>query len=364
MTQRAEWYFLSDLHLDETPRQRDLDVALPDFLEALAQCTPQGTTLVLLGDSMELSGPVRLPDARVRERLRAVIDAHPGVKRALSSWVGTGRVLHVVGGNHDIEITRPAVSPTLTSLLTGEAVHARVRFTPWALHERGAFHAEHGNQHHDLNRLPTILQVGHGQDRTELPVPPLGAVSESHDWCTADGPRVFRLSRALAAARHQERAAASPGYLALLRAEEARLGVPTGTLTEAARLAQRSPTSSLFRAAARLVLRRLRGEIPGGYLLSGARGAHKALVRQGAGVPYYVFGHSHRAAELELPGPPRAVYLNTGTWGDTIRGAGPDRDDPRLFPYVGIVRDGSVVRGGLGYWDSRGRAVTVPHVTR
>ena len=29
---------------------------------------------------------------------------------------------------------------------------------PWWLHEPHVFHAEHGHQHHDVHRMPTLLE--------------------------------------------------------------------------------------------------------------------------------------------------------------------------------------------------------------
>ena len=96
--------------------------------------------------------------------------------------------MHVVGGNHDIELTRPALAALFTALLGLEVGHPRVRFSPWVVHEPGVFYAEHGNQHHDLNRMPTVLSVReHGDRRREMPVPPLAAASRGYPWCPGEG---------------------------------------------------------------------------------------------------------------------------------------------------------------------------------
>jgi predicted phosphodiesterase len=42
------------------------------------------------------------------------------------------------------------------------------------------------------------------------------------------------------------------------------------------------------------------------------------LESAGLGVPFYVFGHTHVAADVPLPGS-SARYLNPGTWSATTR---------------------------------------------
>ena len=72
-------------------------------------------------------------------------------------------------------------------------------------------------------------------------------------------------------------------------------------------------------------------------------------------MPSLVFGHAHRADHHVIAGT-SACYLNTGTWSDDVRGAGPDQSDDRLFPYVRVDatgEDGAVTaQAALHYWSA------------
>ena len=186
---RREWYVVSDLHLNGDPGSRGIDAALPRFLETVADPGRSARrTIVLLGDTFDLHGPVRQSWAEVAERIRCLADAHAGILEALAARVRAGVGLQVVGGNHDIQLTRPAAATLFTTLLGLEAGHPGVRFSPWVVHEPGVFYAEHGNQHHELNRMPTVLSVRElGDGREELPVTPLAAASRGHPGCPGEG---------------------------------------------------------------------------------------------------------------------------------------------------------------------------------
>jgi hypothetical protein len=156
----GEWYVVSDLHLNGEPGSRDIDAALPAFLDAVVGAGSARRSLVLLGDTFDLHGPVRQPGARVAERLTALAEAHAPVVEALAACVRSGVELQVVGGNHDVELTRPGTAALFTALLGLEAGHPGIRYSPWVVHEPGIFYAEHGNQHQELNRMPTVLTNG------------------------------------------------------------------------------------------------------------------------------------------------------------------------------------------------------------
>jgi hypothetical protein len=89
---------------------------------------------------------------------------------------------------------------------------------------------------------------------------------------------------------------------------------------------------------------------PGPYLAPRAAAIHRILTRHGVPAAAYVFGHTHRAERLELPGAPAATYLNTGTWGAEVRGRGPDDADPRAFPFVRITAGPAGVDADLLFW--------------
>ena len=349
---RHEWYVLSDLHLTGGPGSRDIDAALPRFLETVADPGRWARrTIVLLGDTFDLHGPVHQSWAEVADRIECLADAHAGILQALAALVRGGVGLHVVGGNHDIQLTRPAAATLLTSLLGLEAGHPGVRFSPWVVHEPGVFYAEHGSQHHDLNRMPTVLSVReHDGCRQEIPVPPLGAASRGPEWCPAEGSTALRVARSLHAARRHERLARSPWYQALVTREAAELRLSGRALAEVAAVSRVGAATALAATARRAAERRLGAQRPATYLAPRAAAIPRILTRHGVAAAAYVFGHNHRAERIELPDEPAAAYLNTGTWGADVRGPGPDARDRRLFPYVRITSTPAGVDADLHFW--------------
>jgi UDP-2,3-diacylglucosamine pyrophosphatase LpxH len=356
---------VSDLHLGTgEPDVRCTSAAFVQFLEGVVAATGPSdmTTLVLLGDALELR-------ARTGRGARARVDdlaaAHPEVFAALRRCLGAGVQLDIVVGNHDVDLVRPAAAQRLGELLGVRGDGLRIH--PWALHVPGVLFAEHGHQHHAVHRLPTLLLAAVDDDTTVEPSP-LTA------WAARrGGPReaVMAVCRALAAARAAERRAGSAAYQRVLAAEAARLGlrpetardlwrvsrfrlVPVATATGrrvVTRLVTRLVARLLARLATPLVTRR------GGAAHRVATGPppHSAqialtLAAHGAPVAWYLCGHTHRAAEAPITGT-TTRWANSGTWCSDIRGAGPDLDDPRLFPVVLIDADGDgSVQGGLEYW--------------
>ncbi|MEP6664963.1 MAG: metallophosphoesterase, partial [Nocardioidaceae bacterium] len=151
---------LSDLHMGAGGQHEQfrVDAALAAQLEIFA-ADPAISDLVLLGDTFDLSGADISPGAQPKAdgRIRDVLEAHPDVVASLRSVVRWGVRLHVVHGNHDVELTGVAVQATLrTALATGDT--GTVRFLPWLHHVPGLLLAEHGHQYHDVNAFDTVLQ--------------------------------------------------------------------------------------------------------------------------------------------------------------------------------------------------------------
>ena len=154
------WWFVSDLHLGAGPDHRGTAAALVEFLGVVADTRPEtGRSIVLLGDSFDLP-----TDDGATAALSAIARRHPEVFAALARARSVGLDIEVVCGNHDTALARPAVRKILEHLLSvgvtgrpppaGGAVHVH----PWWLHEPHVFHAEHGHRHHDVHRLPTLLE--------------------------------------------------------------------------------------------------------------------------------------------------------------------------------------------------------------
>ena len=348
----SEWFLVSDLHLNGEPGPRDIDAAFPRFVETVVGAsTGSRRALVLLGDTFDLQGPVRQSAAAIADRLTCLADTHARTLSALGACVRSGVDLHVVGGNHDIELTRAAAAALFTTLLGLEPGHPGVRFSPWVIHEQGVFYAEHGSQHHELNRMPTLLSVrAPGASPKELPVTPLGAASRGRPWCPADGVVAVRVVRSLRSARRHERLTQTPWYQDLLHREAADLGMSTGVLADLAAVSRFGVGRALVATARRTIERRVGVERPGTYLAPPAAAIHRILTRHGLPAAAYVFGHNHRAERLDLPDAPAAAYLNAGTWCQDVRGCGPDQADRQLFPYVRIAGTPGGVDADLLFW--------------
>ena len=85
----------------------------------------------------------------------------------------------MVAGNHDLDLVRPAVGQRLRWHLGVAASDDRVRIWPWLYVVPGVLYAEHGNQHHDLNRFPRILDPYSRRRPGEMHTPPLAAAHAS-----------------------------------------------------------------------------------------------------------------------------------------------------------------------------------------
>jgi len=330
---------ISDLHLAagrHDPFSDDL--ALAAFLDALARRAAAGARLrlVLLGDTLDFAlveHDGRRLDPTVPgalARLERIAGAHSDVFAALARAAGAGVAIDIVPGNHDLELLAPAVLDVLRGLLTGRG--GSVTLHPWMLHLPGVAYLEHGQQHHDINRVPRLLEAGAGE---QLPLP-AGTIYGEHllalnDLFGADIPieRLCARSMLAAARRHPARLARAvrPSLAAvrnLARCQRAartalRAAAPSNAYASA-RCLPRETVGALQHATASTpagaVRRRLLGRrAHEPYMVGGARSAYDLLAAAGQAVPFYVFAHTHVADDRPLtsnPAGPR--YLNAGTW--------------------------------------------------
>jgi UDP-2,3-diacylglucosamine pyrophosphatase LpxH len=319
---------LSDLHMGAGgPREQfRADAALTAQLEIFA-ADPTVSDLVLLGDTFDLSGEV-CPAAQsgAVSRLRDVLKAHPDVVASLRSVLRRGMRLHVVQGNHDVELAGVHAQATLRSALATEDAGA-VHFLPWLYHVPGLLLGEHGNQHHDLNAFDTVLQPLFGGNC--VPVEPFGVqlsrlrdlhrgASLLHRAAWAAAREAVRLSRQdLRERRTDYRRDLLPRYAA-------EVGLTEDCVLRLDRLGEHLPAAIM----ARLVRQTLRRSDPG-YLVGAAHAVREAL--GDATPPFLVMGHSH-GADARLLHSDRydapVVYLNSGTW--SLRG--PRARDTTLPP--------------------------------
>lgn len=361
---------ISDLHLAAGRHDPFFDdESLVAFLDSLARRAETGAPLrlVLLGDTLDFTlveHDRRRLDPTVPgalARLERIAAAHADVFAALARAAGAGVALDIVPGNHDLELLAPAVLDGLRALLTHDG--GSLTLHPWILHLPGIAYLEHGQQHHDINRVPHLLAIG-GDD--ELPLP-AGTVYGEHllalnDLLGADI-AIERLSgrSVLAAARRRParlRRTLGPTLGAahrLLRCERAARsalrggqppaarhenppGLPAATVGALGRAAASTPAGALRR---RLLARTATEP----YMVTGARTVHGVLAAVGQPAAFYVYAHTHVADDRPLTSDPAAPrYLNAGTWSRLAL----DRA-PRCC-YVELGCDGDAPSARLLHW--------------
>ena len=372
---------LSDLHLgDGGPGEAfDRDAELTAFLEQLA-ADGKVTDVVLLGDVFDLvEGEIAGADGRSRAdataravaRLDEVTAAHPQVLAALTGLLRVGKNLTVVRGNHDVELVRPQVQEQLSRILGagGGPAAGRLVFTPWLLHLPGILLAEHGHQHHDINRFDRQLWPfrtepttgpgpGPGAGPAAGPVQePFGAeLSRLHH--TASGPRlsakiagsVLRHGLRLQGPRRRRRCAEY--RRSMLPELVSGLGLSLATAQRLDAGSERSAVQILARIGRQIARQRTGERRPAdGYLPTAAAAVLRTLGP--AAPPYLVYGHSHAADAITLaplgrgvdrsdgdsngqPNGSPTTYLNTGTWCRRGPGAGDTTLTPAAATWVEI----------------------------
>lgn len=352
MNESSSWWIVSDLHLGgEASEACHVDRLLPDFLaHEVAASDSSEQHLVLLGDSFEVNEYVDgdPSQATAVRQLDAVAARYEGVFTALRRCAGSGVTVHVVCGNHDASLARPDVWRRLTELVVGVAPTGlsrdRLILHPWFLYVPGLLYAEHGHQHHELNRFPTLLAARKAGAEGDIRRTPLAA------W-THPGAGRLRRARGLAKAMREtgtaERLAAGAEYQALLERAADESGLPVDVARELHDLSQFKPLAVGVNTAHRVVSRRLGTDNRDSYMCSAAGRIHGVLDASGRPVFCYAFGHTHQEA-LAGVARSRSFYANPGTWCIADR-EGPDN---RKFPFIVVTSREGINRARLGYWRS------------
>jgi hypothetical protein len=382
---------VSDLHMGPGHGARTepfhADAAFAAWLEQLRRRAgdDERVMLVLLGDIVDFTlvtlpggGRLDMSAAAAVPKLRCVAAGHADVFRALGRLAAAGVPLHLIPGNHDLEWLLPEVREELRAAL-GRAAGAPIRpiaFHPWMLHVPGTMYAEHGHQHHDLNRVPALARLGGGRRIPRSAVPAgthlsewMVATSEAVDPGGSAPPSTATIAAALR--RHPARLLLAAAPTVRLAAGVARwsvasaigrrrttrglddtavahvaaaVGVPGEALVAVDRSAGRGPMGTAARIARDLRARRHgTAPVPGGYLDDAARRLNARLKRTGDDVPFYVFAHSHVAADRPLDSSAR--ILNTGTWSTFVLGGA------AAWTFVELRRGRDGVSGGAYRWD-------------
>jgi hypothetical protein len=333
----SRWWFVSDLHLSpHEPSRRHTAEAFTDFLDAVVLADDSPTRhLVLLGDTFDLREPETAGTADIEE----LAGRYRDLFTALRNCVTEGVTLDFVCGNHDSVLSRSSVLSALGRLAGRGSGDDHVRVHPWLLYEPGVFYAEHGHQHHAVHRQPAIL----------LPDPVHTPLAAWTDHGLDPLARAAAVLGAVRAVRRAERIVPTAQYARLLDDEAVRVGLPADALHAVARTSRFRPVSAVTAIAGRVLGRAVGRDRWGAYLEPAVADVHRTLTAHGCAVPWYLFGHTHRALSAFVDGG-ASRYINTGTWSAGIRGSGPDGVDPMLFPVATIGISGSQLRGWLRYW--------------
>ena len=342
------WWFVSDLHLGSgVSDSGGAGRALPQFLEVVLEDPRPDRHLVMLGDTADIDGghPAAPGRPSAVRQLDEVVERFPDVFDALARCLRAGVTVHVVSGNHDVALDYTAVRDRLRQHL-GSPGPAALRFHRWLLYEPGLLYAEHGNQHHPLNRFPLMLRPGAGGGE----VPPRTPIAA---WATRGLPKALlaaRLLAALRATRVAERGADDASYRELVREEGVAAGLPEEAVQPVHDVSRFRAVPAAAFSVVRLVTRGTRLDDRDGYLRRAAARIDNVLTAAGQQPSYYIFGHTHQAA-LTPMSRDGAYYANCGTWSGLFDGG--DREDGDC-PYLVVENDGHARHARLERWRSSG----------
>ena len=182
----------------------------------------------------------------------------------------------------------------------------------------------------------------------DAPTPPMRA------WTDAAGEgigyRLIALAAGFGHARSAERRASSPDYTVQLSRQASRERLPLTVVQELVKVSRFRVHYAALHIARRRVAHRL-GVRSGDLLSAAAARVSETLTAGGRHAPVIVFGHTHRAGLVALG--PESTYASCGTWTDDVRGPGPDREDPGLFPVVVVrTQPPTAVEVVIDYWDA------------
>jgi UDP-2,3-diacylglucosamine pyrophosphatase LpxH len=334
---------VSDLHMgDGGPHERfGSDEQIRPFighLGDLLERSPESVRLLLLGDLLDLSlvgraspnqmASLRLRDALLMARVDEVTSAHAGVFQALKAFIERGGTVDVVPGNSDGALRVPRVwEHFCQSLLQGSSTsYARLRLHPWIYHVPGVLYAEHGNQYHEINSFPALLQ-GFRDDGPEQ-LDTIGSLLDAYGGRMRAEPAHSRkgaTSWAASLTAHYMRASKvrhTVGYATLLEEHAREVSLPPALIAELEALGSRAVWRSGSRALRRFGTSRKRRRAVNSdiYLKDAALRIHRAARRHDSPALFYVFGHTHTPGIARMEDE-SSRYVNCGTWSTPSKGS-------------------------------------------
>lgn len=399
---------LSDLHLgpgtdtrtglSDSLEQFHRDEAFARLIDVLlgqAGADGRPRRLLLLGDLFDLprlGAALRAPRSPSDADFCAMVDralaGHAPVAEALRRAVAAGHRLDIVPGNHDLALMRPAVFQRLVRVLGADET-GQIGIHPWLFYSPGLLYAEHGQQYHDINAAPALLRLA-----SEPEAPVLGALfdefvlgrlsrtdgsSERHRWRGAVN-RVAAVTRLLTGgirAVLRARRSLPPADLERYRARELRryaaeVGLPEDALRDIdaisrdltralpRRIVGAATIGPLRRALSPFGLhiqaRTVGRDATSTRMQSAARRIDGILRDHDAAVPFYLFGHTHRAEDRPLSSASQLPrYIDTGTWLDLPPADRPT--EPNVQLTFAEIRGRGPNDARLLVWDDAGGAI-------
>jgi UDP-2,3-diacylglucosamine pyrophosphatase LpxH len=373
-THSPDLLLVSDLHLGCVgARGRWHQAAFADFLvqtreEQRARDKPW--RLILLGDVFDFSAvaaPVDPADsAACVERARTVLDRvtteAPDALVALRGLLTAGVPIDLVVGNHDSELADARIQGLLLERLLGRNVRdVPLRFHPWILYVPGRLYAEHGSQHHDINRVPCILGktdllaagatsapgavLGRSQRLLRERITEETTRKRTHVYVEA----VVAVGRSVLSMGSGDGKRLRERYFRQVLPHHAdAIGLPTSVL-ESLDCVSNASIVGLVRRLAGRTLRRFTGTRGDDDFMQAARRIHAVLDGQGAAAAVYAFGHSHDVqCRRLLHTVDSPLYVNAGTWSPFVRGEELRRSGRHRPTWIRINASGEVT---LGRWD-------------
>jgi UDP-2,3-diacylglucosamine pyrophosphatase LpxH len=354
-----ELIIVSDLHIGDGGQQERfrLDETMCAFLGHLRDHvgrSPEPLRLLILGDFLDLSliaraSPAKMSQRSVRnallnERIDEVMAAHGDLFRALRIFIEAGGSVDVVPGNSDAALQIRFVWEHFRhSLLRGCSTAGpldSLQLHPWIYHLPGVLYAEHGNQYHEINSFPAVLEgLQKGEPhQVETAGSLLAAYGPRSDLGTGRSRKevarwMASLATQMVLASQVRRTAA---YQSLVEHYASEVSLPPALVAELERLGSRAIWRSGLRALRRSgAARPARGRVPSdSYLKDAALHVHSAARRHDSPAFFYVFGHTHTADISSMDGG-SSRYVNCGTWATPITGSSKEPDTPYVHMTLG-----------------------------
>lgn len=283
--------------------------------------------LVILGDFLELLTADESPQVDIKAARVAcdrLLDAAPEVTDGLERFLRAGGHLTVVVGNHDAHLTDAGVASRLLDRVWSPAKgEPRASIATWFHTIPGVLYAEHGHQHHDINRVSVAVEPFEWTEPRCLQATPAVAIQSAR---AANRSRIGQFRDGYAAARRIRADARGKGEGESRDMVDA-YGAAQGLSPETTRQLAMISGFSTHQAIQRTVRRRLVGSSDS-YLTQAAEEIDQLLESRGLGVSVYAFGHTHRARIRSLPS--GATYVNPGAWSPVVRQTG----NPRRHPFA------------------------------